>query len=233
MPPPALSLREAARQCLNLHSPADALAGYYALHYDPGRTEIVAGEAGFLLRARTGADLFRPLMTYRAMDEAAASGLFQRGLRPGQPVIFAVPEALAGWINKHLQVADAAMVCIYELSPAYYQPLVNLQLPGSAAPDGSPRYEIQSAGQTRAAAGLNWRSPDFAEVYVHTEPAVRGRGWGRSVVSALAGVLLRERVRLLYVVEEANSASIRLAEAVGFRDTGLRQFTGQAMLPAR
>ncbi|MBI4770027.1 MAG: GNAT family N-acetyltransferase [Chloroflexi bacterium] len=216
MPPPALSLREAARQCLNLHSPADALAGYYALHYDPGRTEIVAGEAGFLLRARTGADLFRPLMTYRAMDEAAASGLFQRGLRPGQPVIFAVPEALAGWINKHLQVADAAMVCIYELSPADYQPLINVLVTGS-----------------RAAAGLNWRSPDFAEVYVHTEPAVRGRGWGRSVVSALAGVLLRERVRLLYVVEEANSASIRLAEAVGFRDTGLRQFTGQAMLPAR
>jgi predicted GNAT family acetyltransferase len=36
----------------------------------------------------------------------------------------------------------------------------------------------------------------------------------------------------LYVVADSNTTSIRLAEAVGFEDTGLREFVGQAVRPA-
>ena len=233
---PTAALRDAIRRLLDPDSPSDALASYYALYHDPGRTEIFvypensARPEGFLVRARTGHDLFRPLVTFRALEEAAALDLFRRGLPAFQPVYFAIPEALAGPIHKHLQVTDAAMMLIMALDSRQYEPIINVLVTVERSPDGLARYEIRSGDKVQAAAGLNWRSSEFGELYVYTEAAVRGRGWGKSVASALAGDLLRMGVRPLYVVEESNTASIRLAESIGFRDTGFREYAGQAIL---
>ncbi len=81
-------------------------------------------------------------------------------------------------------------------------------------------------------AGINWQSPTYGLSYVYTDPAVRGRGWGKSVVAALVGQLSQSGRMPLYVVAENNEYSIRLAEAVGFDDTGHREYVGQAVRPA-
>ena len=94
------------------------------------------------------------------------------------------------------------------------------------APDGSPRFVIRSQGQTASEAGVNWRSPHFAELFVRTEPRATGRSWGKAVVAACASSLVQARVQPLYMVTEGNEASARLAEAVGFVDTGAREFAG-------
>jgi ribosomal protein S18 acetylase RimI-like enzyme len=220
---------------LDERSPADALATYYAVHAAPERTHLYLHTAesnrtdGFLVRARTGMDLFRPLVTMRAATEAAAHALIAEGMPAGLPVYLTVPEPLAVWVNKLLTVTDAEIHHVYKLEMERYQPMVNVLTVTSDDPSGGPRCEIRSRGELGAVAGVNWQSPRFAEVYVYTDPRVRGRGWGKSVVSTLVGLLLNSGRTPLYVVAESNDYSIRLAEAVGFVDTGLREYVGHAV----
>jgi ribosomal protein S18 acetylase RimI-like enzyme len=228
-------MRASIRPLLNETSPADALASYYSLDHPPDRVDLFVHPderpRGFLVRARTGMDLFRPLVTFRADDEATARRLFAAGLPAGRPVYLTVPERLALWSNKYLTVSDAELHRIYLLN-ALHEPVINVLVVVSTGSDGQPRCEIRSGDQPGAVAGVNWRSSRFAEVYVYTVPAARGRGWGKAVVSRLAQLLI-ERGRLpLYVVAESNEYSIRLAETVGFEDTGLREYAGQAIRPA-
>jgi ribosomal protein S18 acetylase RimI-like enzyme len=229
-------LRAQVRPLLDEHSPADALASYYALYCPPERAELFVHADGnnradgFLVRARTGLDLFRPLVAFRAQTGAAARALFHEGLIPGRPVYLTVPDALAPWANKHLSVTDAELHRIYRLNLNRYSPLINVLTVTSNDPSGGPRCEIRTREQLGAVAGVNWQSPEFAEVYVYTDPAVRGRGWGKSVVSTLVGLILKSGRKPLYVVSENNDYSIRLAEAVGFEDTGHREYVAQAVL---
>jgi ribosomal protein S18 acetylase RimI-like enzyme len=235
-------VRPRVRPLLDTRSPADALASYYALYHAPDRSDLflypeasAAGEGrptGFLVRARTGLDLFRPLVTFRAQTEAGAADLLARGLQPGRPAYLTVPEALAPWANKYLTVTDAELHRVYRLNPQRYQPIINVLVVTSTGADGLPRCEIRAGDRAGAVAGINWQSPDFAEVYVYTDPAVRGRGWGKSVVAALVGLIRQAGRTPLYVVAESNEYSIRLAEAVGFDDTRHREYVGQAVQPA-
>ncbi|HRF47013.1 MAG TPA: GNAT family N-acetyltransferase [Anaerolineales bacterium] len=218
--------------------PADALAVYYAL-YAPANTRAVftavdaAGVPdGFLVRARTALDLFRPIVAFRARTERAAESLIALGVPAARPVILAVPAHLGPWAYKYLQTSDAEVHRIYRLDAADHHPLVNVLATTGRDPNGGPRCEIRSGDQLGAVAGVNWQTSHFAEVYVYTDPAVRGRGWGKSVVSTVAGLVLATGRIPLYVVAENNDYSIRLAEAVGFHDTGGREILAEAVRPA-
>jgi predicted GNAT family acetyltransferase len=114
-----------------------------------------------------------------------------------------------------------------------FVPLINVLVVQSARAEHPPRFEIQSGGKVMAAAGLNWRSPHFAEVYVYTEPEAKRRGWGQSVLSACTTALLQQGLIPIYMVEGDNIASIRLAESLGYRDTGARHFICFGTLPGQ
>jgi RimJ/RimL family protein N-acetyltransferase len=81
-----------------------------------------------------------------------------------------------------------------------------------------------------AAAGVNWQSGRLADVYIYTDPAFQGRGWGKAVGAACVRDLLAERLLPLYTVSEHNVVSQRLADALGFRDSGVRDFECRAVL---
>jgi GNAT superfamily N-acetyltransferase len=234
--PAAAQLRHRLRHLLNEHSPADALAVYYALHHDPARTElfIYPDEPGrapeaFLARARTGQDLFRPIVTFRAPSAEAAGELFHRGLPPGRPHYITVPAELAGHVNARLTVAEPALYRMYRLDQRRFEPIVNIFITTSTNPEGWRRYEIRQGDRVLASAGVNWRSPRFAELYVYVDPAARERGYGKSVVARAAADLLEAGVTPLYVAAEDNAPSLRTAEAVGFVDTGLREYVCEAV----
>jgi ribosomal protein S18 acetylase RimI-like enzyme len=236
-----IAARESGRAAIallvNEQSPADALATYYALHHPTERSEIFVHHSaelnrvdGFLVRARTGLDLFRPLVTFRADTEVAARALFKDGLIPNRPCYLVAPESLTGWINKYLSTSEAETYKIYRFVPPPIAPAINVLLVTSQSPDGTPRAEIRSAAnKAGAVAGVNWMSPRWAEIYVHTDPAVRGRGWGKAVVTAVAQQLVARGRVPLYVTGDTNDYSMRLAEAVGFVDTGYREYVGQAV----
>lgn len=225
--------RLVVQHLLDEDSPRDAMASYYALHHDPNRTELFlhCGEDmrpdGFLVRAQTGADLFRPLVTLHAAPESAGT-LLKAGLIPGRPYYVVLPYLMCETVLPGLEISDPQVLRVYRLDPACYQPVINVLVQSHRGFDGLPRREIRSQGRIYAMAGINWRSPQFAEVYVSVDAMARGRGWGRSVVSALVGELWASGVTPLYVVSEDNEASLSVADAVGFVDTGVRRFAGCA-----
>jgi len=229
--PPLERVRADIRSLLKAQAASDALAAYYALHAPTHQVKVVAHYAENQ-SARTGLDLFRPLVTFRAPEASVAEWLFREGLTPGRPVYLTVPQALGPWANKFLDVSEVELHRVYRLRADRHQVLMNVLAVTGYDANGAPRVEIRSRNELGAVAGLNWQSPDFAEIYVYTDPAVRGRGWGKAVVSILSGLVLKSGRTPLYVVAESNDYSIRLAEAVGFEDTGVREFVANAVLPA-
>jgi GNAT superfamily N-acetyltransferase len=228
--------RRAIRPLLSPHDPADALASYYALWHDPRRTELTLHHSakgkvdGFVAVCQTGADLFRPLVTLRAPDEETAGDLLRCALVLHRPYQIILPVVLTSLVEAHLQINQSRALSIYRLDPARFQPIVNVLVQRVTGADGTPRFQIESQGQVVAMSGTNWRSPAFAEVFVYVHPKGRGRGWGKSVVSACTAALLEERTRPLYMVEEGNEASIHIAEGMGYTDTGRRQFAAEGQI---
>jgi L-amino acid N-acyltransferase YncA len=228
--------RRAIRHLLTPTDPADALISYYALWHDPRRTDLTlhrdteGSVNGFIAVCQTGVDLFRPLVTLRTPDERSAHDLLGTALAPGRPYQVIVPITLASAVRSRFQMSRSAMLHIYRLDPSSFQPVINVLVQRAASADGAPRFQIESQGQVVAMSGTNWRSPAFAEIFVYVHPKGRGRGWGKSVVSACTTALLEEGLRPLYMVEEANEASIQIAEGLGYVDTGSRLFTAEGSL---
>jgi hypothetical protein len=228
--------RREIRALLSPHDPADATASYYALWHDPRRTQITVshdsrGKAdGFVAVCQTGADLFRPLVTLRAPDADAVSVLLRNALSPHRPYLVMVPVALASAVRECLEIQQSRMLRVCRLEPARFQRIVNVLVQQIQTADGNPRFQIESQGQVAAVSGTNWRSPTFAEILVHVHPGSQHRGWGKSVASACTSALLEDRLRPLYLVDDQNRHSIRIAEDLGYLDTGLREVVAEGQL---
>jgi ribosomal protein S18 acetylase RimI-like enzyme len=219
---------------LDTRSPADAPTAYYALYHDPNRSALFVrqdneGRAiGFVGRFQTGIDLFRPVVCMRCLDAETAADLLAEALVVGRPYVFFSSANQLPLVGGSLQTSNERTLSIFALDRARFTPVINVLVTTKTAPDGSPRAEIHSGG-LQAAAGVNWQSPDFAEIYVHTEAEARQRGWGRSVAAVCTERVLASGRRPLYLVEPDNEASVRLAESVGYVDTGARQLIADAI----
>jgi RimJ/RimL family protein N-acetyltransferase len=228
--------RRSIRHLLSPADPADALASYYALWHDPRRTQLAihrdsqASVDGYVAVSQTGADLFRPLVTLRAKDEDAVPEMLSAALAANRPYRLIAPVTLASAVREALEISKASVDSVHRLDPSHFQPVINVLVQSVTGADGSARYQIESRGQLAAMAGTNWRSPSFAEVFVYVHPSGRSRGWGKSVVSACTSALLEERLRPLYVVQQDNPASVRIAESLGYVDTAVGQFAAEGWL---
>jgi GNAT superfamily N-acetyltransferase len=237
--------RRAIRHLLRERDPADAMASYYVFHHPDDKTGLILSPEqatrvdGYVALSRTGIDLFRPLVTMRlpvdrtVQDYQASVDLLARALTPGVPVILSVPQRYMPLIRALFDVQGEEALRLYALRASDFKPIINVLVTQSAGANGLPRYTIRSqeeGGEVVAAAGLNWQSPTFGEIAVQTRPQNRRQGWGRSVVAALAQHLLDTGRTPLYVVAEDNQPSIQLAEALGFTDTGAREYMVQGTL---
>jgi RimJ/RimL family protein N-acetyltransferase len=224
-----LEERGSLRVMLDPRRPGDAMALYYALLHPAAKVRLWVHRTlngrvdGFLARAQTGQDLFRPLVTLRAQDATSAAELLGAAFPSPQPAIFSIPEPLGLWVLPLLETETLLQVLLLRLNPARLEPLVNIFVVQTAAPGGFPRYEIRNEGRLLAAAGVNWQSSDWVEIFVQTDPDARDRGYGKSVCAALCRRLLEEKRQVLYAVEEKNAASLRLARGLGFEDSGERE----------
>jgi GNAT superfamily N-acetyltransferase len=232
--------RSAIRSLLAPSAPEDAPTAYYALYHDPRRTQLTLHRApngeveGFVAVCQTGHDLFRPLVVVRALREGVLGALFRQALDANRPYYLIAPLDLSAALEKFLEMAQPTVNRIYRVDPERFDVTrsvpINVLVQERRGPDGHPRWEIRSGGRIAAVAGTNWRSPFCAEIYVQTEADFQGRGWGRAVVRAATLGLLREGLVPLYMVGETNLRSIRLAEAVGYSDTGRRELAAGVRL---
>jgi hypothetical protein len=220
--------RQQARRLLDDSNPADAPTAYYALFHDPARSTLFTQTdsdgrvTGFVGRFQTGIDLFRPLVTLRCRDAECAADLLSVALAPGRPYLFFANVSQLPLVGGSLQVENQRILQIYQLDIARFKPLINILSRMKKSPDGLPRCEINS-NDMQSVAGVNWQSPAFAEVYVHTDPAARQKGWGQSVLSGVVRAILDGGRIPIYLVENGNDPSKELAAKVGFVDTGARQ----------
>ena len=226
------ALRQTIRPLLSEHNPADAQAAYYAFHHPDNRTQLISYPAGttpatgYICLSRTGIDLFRPLATLRLPphDPAGASDLLYTALMPGRSLFIHTPQEYYPVINAFFDIQTIQTLALYRLDNQRFEPIINILVNRSDSPDNLPRFIIRDNNdQIGASAGVNWLSPRFAEISVHTHPQHRQRGWGRSVVSALVHYLLDSGRIPLYTANEQNEPSIHLAQSLGFTDTGHRQ----------
>jgi GNAT superfamily N-acetyltransferase len=227
--------RQAISPLLREHSPEDALAIYYALHHSESRTQLTIhrdewGIAdGFMAVCQTGFDLFQPVAVLCAPTTngaEVAAWLLRNGLSPMRSYHVTVPPTLAPAVEAELNVQTTAVHLVFEAHRADFKPVINVLVTLSHGPDGaqSVRFAIRAAdGQVVAESGTNWRTDEFAEVFVHVEPAARGRGLGKSVVSACTVHLLESNLRPLYFVDPDNAESVAIAESLGYADTGARE----------
>lgn len=215
---------------LRAHSPEDALAAYYALHHGEARTRLTihrderGAPDGFIANCQTGFDLFQPLVVLCAPTAEVATWLLREGLSPARLYHVVVPPRLAPAVEAVLDVQAAAIHLVFEARPADFRPVINVLVTSSRGPDGATRFAIHAAdGRVVAESGVNWRTDEFAEVFVHVESAARGRGLGKSVVSACVVHLFESNLRPLYTVDQNNTEALAIAESLAFVDTGARE----------
>jgi hypothetical protein len=184
---------------------------------------------GFLAACQTGFDLFRPLVTLRLRGSTALPSLLQDGLQAGRPYLVVSPLTLLEKLQPILELTQLTRSSIYRLDPTLYRPEMNALVIRKTDAAGNPRAEIRAGDLVAAAAGVNWRSPLFAEVFVNVEEPFERKGYGRSVVMAVVAEVIKLGVTPLYTVGDSNTASKALAEKVGFVDTGAQEFMAQAV----
>ncbi len=214
------------------HDPPHALRYYFALEHDPRRTRLFVhldarGQpAAFVAVCQTGLDLFRPLVVLhgdaRGLDDALAAALL-----PGRPYLVSAQLEHHDWLRARAHSAELERCRVLFLTRERFQPVVNILVQISQTPDGLPRATIHSRdGETVAEAGVSWMSSRYAEVFVQVAEAARGRGLGKSVVSAVSARVLEMGRTPLYVSPEQNAASLALAQRLGYVDSGARELNG-------
>jgi GNAT superfamily N-acetyltransferase len=229
------TLRLRARTVLHLSDPADAVYAYYALYHDPRRTcltihEDETGHAdGFVAVCQTGQRLFQPTVALRTLDSDAAADLLRQALVPDRPYYVIAALSLRDGVTRVVDIERPEINRVYKIDLFHFDPLINVLVVTEEGLGGLPRFVIRSRDEIVAKAGMNWASPHFVEVFVHTELAARGRGWGQAVLTACTTWAVRSARQPLYVVDETNEDSIALAESVGYVDTGMREFAGEGI----
>lgn len=208
------------------------MTAYYALWHDARRVKLTLHRGpsgrtdGFVAICQTGRDLFVPLVVLRALPDDVGD-LLQRALTHGRPYTVVTLPRLQGAIEAALTLSSRQSNAVYELEAEAHRSVINVMVqPGS----GAFRHEIRVQDQVVAAAGVNWHTDRFADMYVYTDPEVRGRGWGKAVGAACVQDILSAKLLPLYTVGEDNAPSQRLAESLGFRDRGAREFECQGYL---
>jgi hypothetical protein len=220
--------RTLVRRLLDDSSAADAPTAYYALFHDPARSTLFTAQdatgqvVGFAGRFQTGIDLFRPLVTVICQGAEIAADLLAQALIAEHPYILFASLSQYPLVGGNFEIDNHRVLHIYRLDVRRFHPVINVLVRQEKSHDGTPRGVIEANG-ARAVAGVNWQSPAFAELYVHTDAAVRQRGWGESVVSVVTQAVLADGRTPLYLVESDNDPSRALAEKLGFVDTGARQ----------
>jgi RimJ/RimL family protein N-acetyltransferase len=218
--------RQLIRPLLVPTDPADALTAYYALMHDPRRTSLRLHHTpggyvdGFAAVCQTGRDLFVPLVVMRAPHEVVRD-LLLSALQPGRPYTLILGPPMRDAVAQTMSLEDERVNAVLEFDPRAYREVVNVMVqPGR----GTFRFEIRVGEEAASAAGVNWHSDQMAEMYIYTRSDYQGRGWGRAVGTRCIQAILEAHLLPLYTVREDNAASLRLAEELGFRDNGVREF---------
>jgi GNAT superfamily N-acetyltransferase len=232
------SQRLKVRSMLHLSAPTDALFVYYAFYHDSRRTQLYVHEDaeghadGFVAVCQTGQRLFQPTVVLRTPSAEAAVELLGQALVPGRPYYLITTPDLRDAVLTVLDIERLEIDHVYRLDLFRMQPSINVLVVAEQGLGGLPRFVLRSQGEVAAESAPIWLSPHFSELFVRTASAAQGRGWGRAVLEASTTWVVRSGRQPIYIANEANEASLALAKAVGYVDTGARELAGEGVCRA-
>ena len=228
--------RQLIKRLINPRVASDAQAAYYALEH-PGERAVLYGYfprnnvlSGFIAIARTGFDLFRPLITPFTGTNESLIRLIEAAIPPNRPHLMYLPIEQETLLDDHFEVEKLNLSSLLRLDPRGFDPILNILVVEHKNPEGWPRFEIKAKGGGFAAAGLNWKSKQAAEIYVECDEEGRRRGFTRSVLSALIDRLLGEKRLVLFRVSDDDYGSFEDAFDLGFVPTGVRSVLTQIVV---
>ncbi len=234
------SLRLKVRPLLHFAAPTDALFVYYAFYHDPRRTRLYVHERpdgradGFVAVCQTGQRLFEPTVVLRTPDAEVAVTLLRRALVSGRPYYIITTPDLRDAVAEVVEIAVPETNRVYQLDLVRFQFSTNALVAMEKGPGGLPRFVIRSGGEVIAESGANWFSPHFAELFVRTAPAAQKQGLGRAVLASCTSWVVRSARQPLCIINDQNEAGLAVAAAVGYVDSGAREFAGEGTCrPAR
>ena len=229
----SFTLKRALIAPLLTTKPADAVAWYFALEHEARRTKLFSKAdaqgrvIAFAAVCQTGLDLFRPLVVLRGDDSAALRAVLKEALVARRQYLFNALPSNKPDLEAVAELHGDAIHAIYTLDHSDFKPVVNILVQTSKTPDGQLRATIKTReGDNAAEAGTSWMSSRYAEMYVKVIESARNRGLGKSVVSAVSAQVLQAGHTPLYIVDPTNTASIRLAERLGYRNTNSFEISG-------
>ncbi len=243
--------RQSIRSLLNETDVADASAVYYAFYHPDERTRIVTWSAstgkaiGYFCLARTGIDLFRPLVTMRFptlpghtdVDLESSMALIDIAIPVGSNIILSAPVKYRPMLAASFDFQTEQTLRLFRLEQERFKPLINVLVTKTEAHNNLPQYTIRqpaqkhtvNGGEILASSGINWQSARFAEIYVHTKSSHRRQGYGQSVVSRLVQDVLEYGRTPIYAVSVSNEPSVNLAQSIGFIYTGVEEILVEAL----
>jgi hypothetical protein len=229
--------RQLIKRLINPRVASDAQAAYYALEHPRERAALYGYFprnnvlSGFIAIARTGFDLFRPLITPFTGTNESLIRLIEAAIPPNRPHLMYLPIEQETLLDDHFEVEKLNLSSLLRLDPRGFDPILNILVVEHKNSEGWPRFEIKAKGGGFAAAGLNWKSKHAAEIYVECDEEGRRRGFTRSVLSALIDRLLGDKRLVLFRVSDDDYGSFEDAFDLGFVPTGVRSVLTQIVVP--
>lgn len=227
---------ELVKRLINPKAASDAQAAYYALEHPRERVTLYGYFpqnnvlSGFIAIARTGFDLFRPLITpFTGTDESLIT-LIKASILPNRPHLMYLPIEQETLLDGQFTVEKLQLSSLLRLDPRGFEPILNILVVEDKNSEGWPRFEIKAKGGGFAASGLNWKSKYAAEIYVECDEEGRRRGFTRSVLSALIDRMLGENLLVLFRVSDDDYGSFEDAFDLGFVPTGVRSVLTQLVV---
>jgi len=228
--------RDLIKRLINPRVASDAQAAYYALEHPRERVSLhgfFPQEGvlnGFIATARTGFDLFRPLIVPFTGTDASLVQLIQSAIPKNRPHLMYLPIEQEALLDTHFKVDKLQLSSVLRLDTRGFEPILNILVTEDKNSEGWPRFEIKARGGGFAAAGLNWMSKHSAEMYIEADEEGRRRGFTKSVLSALIDRLLAEKLLVLFRVVDDDYGSFEDAFDLGFVPTGVRSVLAQLVV---
>ena len=116
-------------------------------------------------------------------------------------------EATAHSIARPLTEQDRALVEAFEPDAHDYY----------FRPERQPLIGVVISGHLLSLAHSSRRTPEACELGIDTLPEVRQRGYGLAATMVWTQAILQERLLPIYSADASNTASLRLADAAGYR----------------
>jgi predicted GNAT family acetyltransferase len=155
--------------------------------------------------------------------------LLREALDSGRPYHLITTPDLRQPVLRVVEMPEPRISRIYEIELARFEHQINVLVVAEEGLEGRPRFLVRSGEEIVAEAGVTWMSPQFAAVHADATVPARERGLGEAVLAACTRWVVRSGRHPLVIAATRDEYGTRLAEQVGYVDSGARELASDVV----